>query len=547
MRPLRLALTSTLCLLPCLAGAQALDEAAGLRSSFDAQPGDAVPVLSTYGAEPGPSLEGGALGLLHGAKSQQNVAAFACTAEGPQESVLVGFSFHIDEGADGFALALLSTDKTGKSGPGPELPAWEEPNIPGAFAVGFDIYNPPTDNPFDANGNIHRREQREVSLHWDGAEVANALSPVEFRGEGFHRAAVELRFVLGGALATVRIDDRPVYDNRFIAGLQPYESRICLGARTGGISTSLLVDDLAVSYGARTEPRRPTHTVRAFDGEVIHSGNREPTRTVELPELSEPPGRIVLTLTLQAPPGGFDPWDRSAAVYVWDGDERYELCRYITPYGRGHSWKVDVTDYQSLLRGERKMGLFTDTWVGGETPQTTKGWRVTVDLDYYPGPPERVPLRVVNLWSGQPEYGNPEAPLDAFFEPRLVAIAAEARRAKLRLMVTGHGQNPASQNAAEFLPADRTVTVNGKTFQDRLWKTDCYLNPCRPQGGTWKYDRAGWAPGDVVTPWEIDLTDVVQPGHDCTVTYQPMPYVNDARDKARASHWVEVQLIEYGE
>jgi len=457
------------------------------------------------------------------------------------------FSLHIDEGADGFSFALLPTDKTGKSGPGPELPAWEEPNITGAFAVGFDIYNPPTDNPFDANGNIHRREQREVSLHWDGAEVANALSPVEYRGEGFHRAVVELRFVSGGALATVRIDDKPVHDSRFIAGLLPYESRVCLGARTGGISTALRIDDLTVTYGAPIEPRPPISTVRAFDGEIIHSGNREPTRTVELPQLTDPPGRIVLTLTLQAPPGGFDPWDRSAAVYLWDGEDRYELCRYITPYGRGHSWKVDVTDYQSLLQGERKMGLHIDTWVGGETPQTTKGWRVTVDLDYYPGPPERVPLRVVNLWSGQPEYGNPEAPLDAFFEPRTAPITAEAVGAKLRLMVTGHGQNPAGQNAAEFLPADRTVTVNGRTFENRLWKTDCYLNPCRPQGGTWKYDRAGWAPGDVVTPWEIDLSDIIRPGEDCTITYRPMPYTNDARDKAKASHWVEVQLIQYGE
>ena len=89
-------------------------------------------------------------------------------------------------------------------------------------------------------------------------------------------------------------------------------------------------------------------------------------------------------------------------------------------------------------------------------------------------------MRVVNLWSGRPEYGNPEAPLSAFFEPRTVAVPNGVMSAKLRLTVTGHGQNPATKNAAEFLPADRTVTVNGARHENRLWKTDCSLNPCAP-------------------------------------------------------------------
>ncbi len=36
--------------------------------------------------------------------------------------------------------------------------------------------------------------------------------------------------------------------------------------------------------------------------------------------------------------------------------------------------------------------------------------------------------------------------------------------------------------------------------------------PNRPQFGTWKFSRAGWAPGDVVHPWWIDLTPHLVPG-----------------------------------
>ncbi len=514
------------------------------RHDFSSPTSGTHATLSAYAVAPGPEIVDGVLRMLHGRPAEQSVVGFERSAIGPRRDVEISFRFHIDEGADGFGVALLPTSAYGETGAGPELAAWEEPNIPGALAVGFDVYDPPTDNPCDANGNIHKRPEREVSLHWDGVEVANALSPAEFRGGSMHEATIGVRFVGGGALVSVSIDGQAVYEDRLVPGAQAYESRLAIGARTGGLSTNLQIDDVAARYGPVTDPIAPVATVTVFDDELVHSGNREPTQTVALPDLPEPPGRVILRLCLQAPPGGFDPWDRSAAVYVWDGDDRYEVCRYITPYGRGHTWQVDVSDTQSLLRGQRKLGLYIDTWVGGDTPDTMKGWKVTVDLSYYPGPPRRVPVRVVNLWSGRPEYGNPEAPLSAFFEPRTVAVPNGVMSAKLRLTVTGHGQNPATKNAAEFLPADRTVTVNGARHENRLWKTDCYLNPCRPQGGTWKYDRAGWAPGDVVTPWTID--DLPIPNNrEFSITYEPMEYVNENRDQARASHWVEGQLVLY--
>ena len=100
--------------------------------------------------------------------------------------------------------------------------------------------------------------------------------------------------------------------------------------------------------------------------------------------------------------------------------------------------------------------------------------------------------------------------------------------------------------AAEFMPIGRTLTVNGTSFRSQLWKTDNYLNPCRPQGGTWKYDRAGWAPGDVVAPWVVDASSKLSPGGELSIEYVLDDYVNEARGKTWAPfHRTEGYLFLY--
>jgi hypothetical protein len=95
----------------------------------------------------------------------------------------------------------------------------------------------------------------------------------------------------------------------------------------------------------------------------------------------------------------------------------------------------------------------------------------------------------------------------------------------------------------------RTLKVNGHSWVNTLWKTDNYLNPCRPQGGTWKYDRAGWAPGDVVRPWIVDATEYIGAvGADrvLKIEYELDPYVNEERGKASPPvHITQSQLILY--
>ncbi len=85
------------------------------------------------------------------------------------------------------------------------------------------------------------------------------------------------------------------------------------------------------------------------------------------------------------------------------------------------------------------------------------------------------------------------------------------------------------------LSIDRTLTINGTSSKNTLWKADNYLNPCRPQGGTWKYDRAGWAPGDVVKPWEVEaVIGVGEADRKLHIEYAVEPYENDNRGKTWA-------------
>jgi hypothetical protein len=116
------------------------------------------------------------------------------------------------------------------------------------------------------------------------------------------------------------------------------------------------------------------------------------------------------------------------------------------------------------------------------------------------------------------------------------------RRAIVATTVTGHGMNPNSNNAAEFFKLWRKLSVNGTAYKSDLWKEDNYLNPCRPQGGTWKYDRAGWAPGSVVEPWIVDVTKQIQKRS--VFEYEIEPYVNKSPVAGNpARHIIESVLV----
>ena len=411
--------------------ALAAEETATVQS-FGAE-GEGTPfVLSRHGADPGPEVERGSLVLLNGMRSRgrlRNSVAFARTAEGIHRRVRATVTFRLSKGAHGGAFALLDTARHGIEGPAPEVEAWEEPNIAGSLAVGLDVFNPPTRHWFDEHGHVHDQPQREVSVHVDGRELAGALSPVEFRDGRPHRLDVGVRFSAGGAYVTVRIDRKPVFDERFFPGITPYESRVALGGRTGGMAANLMIDDVRVEYEGPAEADaispEPVR-VRTFDAAQITSGRQTVEETFRLPAAGEAFQRVILSLTLGPGEKGWDEWDRNAAVYAWDDEgQRVEILRWITPFAREYTWRVDVTDYQSILRGERKMASYISSYKGGN------GFSVTIDLDYYPGVPEREAFRVVNLWNLNYTFGNEEERIaEAFPERRVERAPLLARVAR---------------------------------------------------------------------------------------------------------------------
>lgn len=202
--------------------------------------------------------------------------------------------------------------------------------------------------------------------------------------------------------------------------------------------------------------------------------------------------------------GGCDDWDRIAWVQIKDPSGNWvELFRYITPYGVACDHSIDVTDYESLLQGKLDFRVYIETWGTG-------GWKMDLIFNYAAGEPEYPYSNIQELWQGTYNFGDPAnlQPMDT----ATVGIFLDTRKAKLRLVTTGHGWGSNNTgNAAEFYHANHNLKVNGEdAFQQDLWQ-DCNPNPdgCTGQQGTWQYNRAGWCPGLIARPFFYDLTPYI--------------------------------------
>ncbi len=216
--------------------------------------------LSQYAASPAPAVQpaganstGKFLRLLYdGTNNSANGVAFRQTASGLFQTIVADFDFRITSAinnpADGFSLLLIPTALYGTNGPGVNVPsqAAEEPNYPGVFGIGFDVY------PHNA--------RNDVSAHWNGAEVVNVTIPtatIDLAAGVFHHAKVRLEYASGGARVTVtltrNINGTPgapysPITNLFIGGLNPFDCRVQFGGRTGGLNLGLDLDNCNVQF-----------------------------------------------------------------------------------------------------------------------------------------------------------------------------------------------------------------------------------------------------------------------------------------------------------
>ena len=484
-----------------------------------------TPYAACFGAGAGPTTTDGVHHLLDEAHtpSQSNAIAFDRLQEGAFDEMALRAEMRVMEGGDGGSFLFLDTAHHGIRGPAPFLASAVEPNLEGTFAVGIDVHNPPSEETFTPWGNYQDLPQREISLHWDGREIVKRVAPAEFRSD-FAEVEIRLRHVTGGAEATVRIAGGAVYDAYFLPGLLPYEMRLAIAAGTReNASTEFDVQDLALTFGPPAAPRRAPLEV-----EVFHHVMTDNQKTAYEAEVDRPPGdwgfgRVILTLDIHDGGRMWDEWDRNGMVSVFDDEgTKRGIVPFITSYRTPCHWDVDVTHFRPYLAGKRRFEI-----AAGTTFYKNRGYLMSVSLAFYPGTPDLEPYRIVPLWNGQAHYGSAENHYQDFFPPQTVAIDEEAKAARLWMTVTGHsqvGEFTPSNRALLFRPAPDAPVDALARFESVLWKTDVYLNPNRPQFGTWQFSRAGWAPGDLVRPWEIDLTPHVQPGAEAELRYEPEPY-----------------------
>ncbi|MBU0509091.1 T9SS type A sorting domain-containing protein [bacterium] len=302
------------------------------------------------------------------------------------------------------------------------------------------------------------------------------------------------------------------------------------------LKINLIPTALAILLSTAPLAVADTTTVLTFNQEFINWVDPH-VATFAFPEGGPLYSQITLRMEIGCPgsPGDCDPWDRLGQLHVRvptsdSTYQRYEIARFITPYditgggGPGTcSWEFDVTDYQTLLHDSVTLSVYITTWIGGN-----RGWLITAVFEMIEGAPDPEPYLVTNLWDvGYLVYGDPDNPPESHIEPVAMVADESTEMIRVRVTCTGHGQGN-THNAAEFSQKWHCVWIGAADFQHDLWRDDCEHNTCSPQGGTWRYDRAGWCPGDKVEPWDNSYLDF-SPGETIDFYYEIEPYENFCR------------------
>jgi hypothetical protein len=215
---------------------------------------------------------------------------------------------------------------------------------------------------------------------------------------------------------------------------------------------------------------------------------------------------------------------------------RYELARYITPYGNGLSlgsgwtWTFDVSDYRTLLADSVHLAA--------------GNWQELLDVKFLmiEGTPPRDVVGIQNLWNGGFNYGVPGDPIDNYLPALIRNIPVNAFSTRWKSRITGHGMDT-PENCAEFCAKMHYFKVNGvQQFSKSVWRDNCDVNPLYPQGGTWVYDRANWCPGAEVWTYDWELTPFTTPGGTVSLDHDVQAYTHTG---GWDYYQIEDQLVSY--
>ncbi|MBI5541480.1 MAG: T9SS type A sorting domain-containing protein [Bacteroidia bacterium] len=205
---------------------------------------------------------------------------------------------------------------------------------------------------------------------------------------------------------------------------------------------------------------------------------------------------------------------------------RYELGRFITPYGNnlslgtGWTWVYDVSDFRKLLVDSVHL--------------TAGNFQELLDMKFafIEGTPPRNIIKIENVWQGDFGLSN----IDQTVLNKNITLDTASFSYKLRICTTGH-QFDNSTNCAEFCPKIHRLKVNGTEQFNWQIIQNCGWNPLFPQGGTWIYARAGWCPGMEGKIQEFELTPFVY-SNNVQLDYDP-------ELDAYGNYVIESQLVQY--
>ena len=263
-------------------------------------------------------------------------------------------------------------------------------------------------------------------------------------------------------------------------------------------------------------------------------------REITLPPIPE--GSLITTrLTLEA---GEDPWDRAGTVTLETPDGPVELHKFITGFSGTQSHSQDVSHLRPLLSGRTvTIRGFLDTWVEEAR---------TIDFALYIQPPgtpqvDAVPearwVKPLFFEGGWNAESHPDHTITRAVD---LSDVPESERVHLYVLASGHCTD--GRGADEFVRRTHTVRVDGEPQAQWVpWRTDGWAfrasNPTsgrwdHPTGQQWSSDlhRAGWMPGDDVTPRVFDLTEALTDGSPHEIAYQ-IEQIRPNNEKGDHGYW----------
>lgn len=221
---------------------------------------------------------------------------------------------------------------------------------------------------------------------------------------------------------------------------------------------------------------------------------------------------------------------------------RYEIGRYITPYGinlslgAGFTWVYDVTDYAPLL--------FDSIDLAAGNQQEL----IDLKFAFIKGTPTHEVKRIDRIWN-HGTYSYKSLDDDTNLAETEVDLVDGSETYLVRTRLTGHGHNSDNGEAphcCEWRDNEHYLSVNGKQVADwHIWTEDCDLLAVYPQGGNWVGAREGWCPGDVVRDYDFDITQHVK-GYKVAIDYDISDVPSDNLGMGNGNYRMSMQLFQYG-